>query len=151
MWRIFSSITNFFNRIKKLFSEETDKIDKDTIYDGEEGVVEEIHSLWDYLKFKENTQAFHISGVMGFEEWISMEEIMRRIRELFGVEYRNCRSLYPYLKTLVDCGLFECLDVGGTRKWRKKDLIIKIKEEKKVEEKGTLEEKVVKKKESKQN
>jgi hypothetical protein len=27
---------------------------------GEEASVDEIHSVWDYLKFRPNTQAFHL-------------------------------------------------------------------------------------------
>ncbi|MCX6798580.1 MAG: hypothetical protein NTW59_00610 [Candidatus Diapherotrites archaeon] len=85
-----------------------------------------LHSVWDYLRFRENTQAFHISGVLGFEEWVGMDEIRRRVREIFGVEYKNERSLYPYLKTLGDMGLVENSDAGGRRQWRKKDVLIKI-------------------------
>jgi len=85
----------------------------------------EIHSVWDYLQIRENTQAFHLSGVVGFEERVGMEEIRRRIKEVFGVEYKNERSLYPYLKTLGDIGLVESTDAGGKRQWRKKDIIIK--------------------------
>ena len=59
-----------------------------------------------------------------------MDEIKRRIRELFSIEYKNDRSLYPYIKTLVDVGLLESISVGGKRKWRKKELIMKIKESK---------------------
>jgi hypothetical protein len=85
----------------------------------------EIHSVWDYLQIRENTQAFHLSGIVGFEERVGMEEIRRRIKEVFGVEYKNERSLYPYLKTLGDIGLVESTDAGGKRQWRKKDIIIK--------------------------
>jgi hypothetical protein len=92
--------------------------------------VFEIHSVWDYLKFQDNSQAFHVSKVIGFEEWLTMDEIRRRVFDLFGIEYKNSKSLYPYIKTLVDCGLFEVTAIGGKRKWRKKDLIIKIKEKK---------------------
>jgi len=54
------------------------KIDE-SIYHTEQD-VEEIHSVWDYIKLNENTQAFHLSAVLGFEEWISMDEILRRIK-----------------------------------------------------------------------
>lgn len=83
----------------------------------------EIHSIWDYLKIRENTQAHHLTSVIGFE-WIEMLEIRRRIKEQFGMEYQNERSLYPYIKTFTDCGLFESSDVGGKRKWRKKNMLI---------------------------
>lgn len=87
----------------------------------------EIHSLWDFLSFTENTQAYHITNVIGFDEWTDMEEIRRRIKELFGVEYKNERSLYPYLKTLVDINLVETISAGGRRKWRKKEKLFEIK------------------------
>jgi len=87
---------------------------------------DEIHSVWDYLKFKPNTQAFHLSSALGFDEWVDMNEIRRRIKELFGAEYKNERSLYPYLKTLTDIGLMENNSIGGRMQWRKHDLIIKI-------------------------
>ncbi|MFH1586728.1 MAG: hypothetical protein ABID38_02635 [Candidatus Diapherotrites archaeon] len=101
------------------------------IYDHEEEVVEEIHTIWDYLSLLDHTQAFHISSVVGFEEWVSMDEIRRRILELFGIEYKNERSLYPYIKTMVDLGLLESTSAGGKKKWRKRDLLIKIKSGKK--------------------
>jgi len=59
---------------------------------------------------------------------VPMDEIKRRIRELFSIEYKNDRSLYPYIKTMVDVGLLESINAGGKRKWRKRDLIIKVKE-----------------------
>lgn len=99
--------------------------------------TDEIHSLWDYIPLKENTQAFHLAQVTSFDEWLDMEEIRRRILELFGIEYKNERSLYPHLKTLTDLSLFETTDVGGKRKWRKKDLLLtlnKAKEKKKAKE-----------------
>ena len=58
-------------------------------------------------------------------------DLKRRIKELFNIEYKNERSLYPYIKTLVDCGLFEVSNVGGKRKWRRKELIVAVKSRKK--------------------
>lgn len=115
-------------------------ISEKTIYESQQVEGEEIHSIWDYLKFIENTQAFHLTSVIGFEEWVSMEEIKRRVKELFSVEYKNERSLYPYIKTLVDCGLFEVSNIGGKRKWRRKELLIvvKAKKKKQIEEVKTL-------------
>ena len=109
---------------------------KETIYDPK-NEIEEIHSVWDYIKLNENTQAAHISAVLGFDEWISMEEILRRIKELFGMDYKNDRSLYPYIKTLVDVGLVETSNVGGKKKWRKKDILVKLKGKKEEKEKET--------------
>ena len=124
--------------LKKLFGKGTPEEGevKKSIY-GETYEPEEIHSVWDYIKLNENTQAFHISSVIGFEEWIPMEEILRRIKELFGMDYKNKRSLYPYVKTLVDCGLVETSSVGGKKKWRKKDVLIKIRRKKAEEEEET--------------
>lgn len=101
----------------------------ETIYERQKGgpVSEEVHSIWDYLEFAENSQAFHLVGVAGFEEWTDMEEIKRRIVEIYKIEYKNDRSLYPYIKTLTDTGLFETTSAGGRRKWRKRDLVIKLK------------------------
>ena len=99
-----------------------------TIYETQTQETEEIHNVWDYLKFTENTQAFHLASVIGFEEWVSMDEIKRRVKELFNAEYKNDRSLYPYIKTLVDCGLIEISNIGGKRKWRRKELLIAIKQ-----------------------
>lgn len=98
---------------------------------------EEFHSIWNFLEIRENTQAFHLKEVIGFEEWVDMEEIRRRIFELFGIQYKNERSLYPHLKTLVDLNLFETTDVGGRRKWRKKDLFLRLKPKKEKEAKAT--------------
>jgi hypothetical protein len=132
-------LMGFINFLRALFSKKTKKsfTEEETIYEIEEKTkeFEEIHSLWDYLSFIENTQAFHLKSVIGFNEWVSMDEIKRRIYEIFGVSYKNERSLYPYIKTMVDVGLLESINVGGKRKWRKKELIIKIKKKKKSQEK----------------
>lgn len=88
----------------------------------------QVQSIWDYLQIRENTQAAHLSTTVGFEEWVEMPEIKRRIKELFGMEYKNERSLYPYIKTLADCNLFEFSDIGGKRKWRKKALLLKFRQ-----------------------
>lgn len=130
---------SFVTWIRKLFSkkEEPSSEAGESIYVQEEE-VEEIHSVWDYINLSENTQAAHISAVVGFDEWVSMEEILRRITEVFRVEYKNDRSLYPYIKTLVDVGLLETSNVGGRKKWRKKDILIKLKGKIREEEKETV-------------
>ncbi|MCX8189752.1 MAG: hypothetical protein N3F05_00820 [Candidatus Diapherotrites archaeon] len=86
----------------------------------------ELRSLWDFLSFNENTQAYHLVNVLGFDEWVDMPEIRRRIKELFGVDYKNERSLYPYLKTLVDINLVETHSIGGRRKWRKREFLFEV-------------------------
>jgi hypothetical protein len=90
-------------------------------------------NVWNYLKFKEGSQAHHITKVLDFEEWITMEEILRRVNELFGVQYQNERSLYPYLKTLVDAGLLEASMLGGKMRWRKKNLMQTINMQEEIE------------------
>lgn len=124
--------------VKNLFlkKEEPDSGPGESIYAQEEE-IEEIHSVWDYVNLTENTQAAHISAILGFDEWVSMEEILRRIKELFRIEYKNDRSLYPYIKTLVDVGLLETSNVGGRKKWRKKDILIKLKGKAAKDEKET--------------
>ena len=102
---------------------------------GEKSVI----SVWDVLRLTEHTQAFHLVSVIRFDEWVTMDEVRRRIFELFQVDYENERSLYPYLKTMVDLGLIESTNIGGKRKWRKKDLLVKV--EIKKEEKEEIEEK----------
>lgn len=103
-----------------------------SIYDKPE-ILDELHSIWDFLEFTVNTQAFHLSKVIGFEEWVSMQEVRRRIKEVFGLDYKNEKSLYAYIKTMVDCGLFETSNIGGKRRWRKKDIIIRLKKKKPAE------------------
>ena len=104
----------------------------------EQPVVEQVHSIWDYISFTAHSQAFHICNVLGFEEWVSMDEILRRVKELFGAKYQNERSLYPYIKTLVDCNLLEASGFGGKKHWRKRELLIKIEEKKQTTEKKQL-------------
>ena len=109
-----------------------DNPDNQTYPDEEKKV--EIHSIWDFLQFNDNTQASHLSSVIRFDEWVSMDEVRRRIWELFQIDYKNERSLYPYLKTMVDLGLIETSNIGGKRKWRKRDLLIKLEKKKKKSE-----------------
>ena len=109
------------------------------VSEGKRGI--EVRSIWDFLQFNEHTQAFHLASVIRFDEWVTMDEVRRRIFDLFAVDYENERSLYPYLKTMVDVGLIESNNIGGKRKWRKKDLLIKIEKEAKEEEKQAEKEK----------
>ncbi len=125
-------IKDILNRIFSVFKQTKQEPEK-TIYEHEEKTISKIYSLWDYIKLVDNTQAHHILSVIGFDEWVPMDEIKRRINELFSIDYKNDRSLYPYIKTLVDVGLLESSNVGGKRKWRKRELILKLKE--KIEEK----------------
>ena len=124
-----SIINRVFRAIKGI--EQWSEQEATSIYLTEEKVApeHEIVSIWDSLSVKDNTQAYHVNGTIGFEEWVDMEEIRRRIKELFGVEYKNFRSLYPYIKTLVDIGLMETTSAGGRRKWRKVALFAERKKE----------------------
>lgn len=144
--KIIRSIIGLFQRVEDWSEEEEKKVYKlkDT---GESEGIDEIHSVWDYLKFRPNTQAYHLSGALGFDEWVGMEEIRRRIKDLFGVEYKNERSLYPYLKTLTDIGIMESNSVGGRMQWRKHDLLVKI-EKKEGKKKMVVLESKAKKKEA---
>jgi hypothetical protein len=130
------SFINFLKNLfkaKKAIAEQAEPAKQD-LYKAEESTDKEIKSVWDILQFNENTQAFHLSSVIRFDEWVDMDEIRRRIMELFQINYENERSLYPYLKTLVDVGLVETNSIGGKRKWRKKDLLIKIERKKEQKE-----------------
>ncbi|MEK6972703.1 MAG: hypothetical protein AABW72_01520 [archaeon] len=91
--------------------------------------VKKIYAVWDFVRFKKDTQADHLSKVVGFDEWISMEEIRRRIKVVVGIEYLNERSLYPYIKTMVDVGFFEASSVGGIRKWKKNEFLFELVDE----------------------
>jgi hypothetical protein len=133
---IMMRIANFFKNLFKKDNvvKELTKELKEEIYAEEEETPAqkvEIASIWDYLEFNENTQAAHLASVIRYDEWVSMDEIRRRIWDLFQIDYKNERSLYPYLKTMVDLGLIETSNIGGKRKWRKRDLLIKIKDKKK--------------------
>jgi hypothetical protein len=132
-------IIDFFKKIIGLNISPSQKDAKEEVYSKNSPEKKEVRllSVWDILKFNDNTQASHLSSVIRFDEWVTMDEIRRRIFELFQIDYQNERSLYPYLKTLVDIGLIESSNIGGKRKWRKKDLLIKI--EKEIEEKEEIE------------
>ncbi len=124
--RLIRRIFRLFKRVDQWSQEPKDR----SIYVEPEEAEETqtLLSVWDILRFRDNTQAYHLNGVLGFDEWVDMEEVRRRIYEIFGVEYKNFRSLYPYLKTLVDLGLMETTSVGGRRKWRKVALLVSVRE-----------------------
>ena len=105
--------------------------DKENIY---------FEDIWEHINPVNNTQAHHILSVIGFNEWVDMDGIRIRIKEMFYIEYKNEKSLYPYIKTLTDVGLLENTSVGGKRKWKKKELVIKLKP--RIEEKIRINNKV---------
>lgn len=130
------SILNF---LKKIFVKnniqvaKSESITDNAIYSEKQAKADnetQILSIWDIIKCTEHTQAYHLVSVIPYDEWIDMNEIMRRIWDLFQIEYKNDRSLYPYLKTMVDLGLIETSNIGGKRKWRKKDLLVKMNQNK---------------------
>ena len=123
-------------KAKKVMAEQAPKPAEGAqeLYKEEPQGEKEIRSVWDILQFNENTQASHLASVIRFDEWVDMDEIRRRIMELFQIDYQNERSLYPYLKTLVDVGLVETNNIGGKRKWRKRDLLIKVEKKKEKKE-----------------
>ncbi|MDD3083515.1 MAG: hypothetical protein PHP82_00645 [Candidatus ainarchaeum sp.] len=130
MMNLIKILKNLFkkeNKEKKSKEEENKQI---YINKKEETNQTTLISLWDIIKCSEHTQAFHLVSVIPFDEWIDMNEIRRRIWDIFQIEYKNDRSLYPYLKTMVDLGIIETGNISGKRKWRKKDLLIKINEKK---------------------
>ncbi|MFH1751720.1 MAG: hypothetical protein ABH821_02180 [archaeon] len=90
--------------------------------------VSKAYSLWDFIEIKDNTQANHVEGVLDYTEWIDMDELRRRIHEVYRIKYKNERSLYPYVKTMTDLNLVETIDAGGKRKWRKKVLPLTLKD-----------------------
>lgn len=90
-------------------------MNKEKIYDENNKEEKEIQiiSIWDVINCNVHPQAYHLVSVVPFDEWISMDEIKRRIWDLFQIEYKNDRSLYPYLKTMVDLGIIETNNIGG--------------------------------------
>jgi hypothetical protein len=126
---IIRSFIGGIKRLEKWSHDEQKPIYAEVTDQAEEAPV--IVTVWDYFQFAENTQAYHLVNVLGYDEWIDMDEIRRRIVELFNAHYKNERSLYPYLKTLVDLGLVETSNIGGRRKWRKKEMIVTLPTKKK--------------------
>ena len=127
-----------FQKIKSLFIKKDVKESKVEIFESKNIVNEEkdiilksnfdsYTNIWEYIKPKENTQAQHILSVVILDDWLDMDQIREKIKNLFFIEYKHEKSLYPYIKTLVDIGLLETTSVGGKRKWKKKNLNINTK------------------------
>lgn len=89
-----------------------------------EKLQNKINTIWDILKIKENTQAEHLIKVIPSDQWIDMEEIKQRIKLEYNIEYKNEKSLYPYLKTLTDINLIKLNNTGKKRSWKKNIIII---------------------------
>ena len=89
-----------------------------------EELKNDINTIWDIIKIKENTQAEHIIKCTPTNKWITMDELRQNIKLEFNVEYTNEKSLYPYLKTLVDVNLIKMNNIGKKRTWKKNIIII---------------------------
>lgn len=120
---IFAKIKSFF--IKESISKIITTSVKNTDLVEREKYASAYSNIWQYIQPKENTQAYHVLSVISLEEWIDMDEIRKKIKDKFYIEYKHEKSLYPYIKTLVDIGLLETNSVGGKRKWKKKEMLIK--------------------------
>ncbi|MDD4250574.1 MAG: hypothetical protein PHX27_00055 [Candidatus ainarchaeum sp.] len=127
-------LKNLFNKKTNINTNKINSEETQIYTENKETIQKTIISVWDVINCTEHTQAYHLVNVIPFDEWIDMNEIKRRIWDFFQIEYKNDRSLYPYLKTMVDLGIIETGNIGGKRKWRKKDLLIKIDQEKKLKE-----------------
>ena len=144
--RIARSIFNLFHKMDAWSSDSGEKVYK-TEETAKKAGFDEIHSVWDHLSIRPNTQAFHLSSVLGFDEWVDMSEIRRRVKEFFGADYKNERSLYPYLKTMTDIGLMESTNIGGRMQWRKQDLLVKVSKKEGEKQAAVIEVRVEKKRE----
>ena len=83
-----------------------------------------LNTIWDILKIKENTQAEHLIKAIPSDKWTTMDEIKQNIKLEFNIEYKNEKSLYPYLKTLTDINLIKVNNTGKKRSWKKNIIII---------------------------
>jgi len=84
----------------------------------------EINTIWDIIKIKENTQAEHILKTIPSDKWVDIDEIRQRIKIEFNIEYANDKSLYPYIKTLTDISLLKTNNTGKKRSWKKNIILI---------------------------
>ncbi len=89
-----------------------------------EQLKNQLNTIWDILKIKENTQAEHIIKSIPSDKWTTMDEIRHNIKLEFNIEYKNEKSLYPYLKTLTDVNLVKINNTGKKRTWKKNIIII---------------------------
>lgn len=100
------------------------KIDSTKIYDVSKINNQNINTIWDIIKARENTQAEHIINCLPDDEWIDMVDLKNRIKLQYNVEYQNEKSLYPYIKTLTDINLVKVNNSGKKRTWKKNIIII---------------------------
>jgi len=87
--------------------------------------INQLNTIWDIIKIKENTQAEHLIRSVSSDKWVTMDEIRHNIKLHFNIEYSNDKSLYPYLKTLTDINLIKVNNTGKKRTWKKNVIFIK--------------------------
>jgi hypothetical protein len=109
----------FLNKNKNKEQENINQVNVENISENQ------LNTIWDLLKIKENTQAEHIINSIPSDKWVTMDEIRHNIKLNFNVEYSNEKSLYPYLKTLTDINLIKLNNIGKKRSWKKNIIIIK--------------------------
>lgn len=107
--------------------EELNKLENTKIYDVNKIDFNKINTIWDVIKIKENTQAEHIIKSLSADQWMDIEDIKRRIKLEFNIEYQNEKSLYPYIKTLTDINLIKVNNTGKKRTWKKNIILIENK------------------------
>lgn len=103
---------------------ELNKLENTKIYDVNKIDFNKINTIWDVIKIKENTQAEHIIKSLSADQWMDIEDIKRRIKLEFNIEYQNEKSLYPYIKTLTDINLIKVNNTGKKRTWKKNIILI---------------------------
>jgi hypothetical protein len=89
-----------------------------------EDIKNKLKTIWDILKINDNTQAEHLLKSIPSDQWVTMDEIKKKITLEFNIEYKNEKSLYPYLKTLVDINLIKINNTGKKRSWKKNIIIL---------------------------
>jgi len=127
-------INNYSNNQNNLINEkplkntytktELNKLENTKIYDVNKIDFNKINTIWDVIKIKENTQAEHIIKSLSADQWMDIEDIKRRIKLEFNIEYQNEKSLYPYIKTLTDINLIKVNNTGKKRTWKKNIILI---------------------------
>jgi len=129
--KIESSLTQNINpkpELKYIEKENIKQINQESIRQiNIEELKNELNTIWDLLKIKDNTQAEHIIKSLSPDKWTTMEELRQNIKLEFNIEYKNEKSLYPYLKTLTDINLIKINNTGKKRTWKKNIIIIKEK------------------------
>jgi hypothetical protein len=109
--------------LKNEFINDNKKQDISKIYNIQE-IENKLKTIWDIIKINEDTQAEHLLKSIPTDQWVTMDEIKKKILLEFNIEYKNDKSLYPYLKTLVDINLIKINNTGKKRSWKKNIIIL---------------------------